>query len=108
MCCQPLTLPEDKEHSAVISKKKGKGIRGIVTAVLCVSGSKVIDQYRSLDQTPVRCLCIITSDHAVKLLLVFYALYELTFVALAHSSEVFVLPQLPVGHAEISTGHAES
>lgn len=38
----------------------------------------------------------------------FYALYELTFVALAHSSEVFVLPQLAVGHAEISTGHAES
>lgn len=38
----------------------------------------------------------------------FYVLYELTFVALAHSSEVFVNPQLAVGHAEISTGHAES
>lgn len=61
----------------------------------------------TLDQTLHR-LCIITSDVAVKLLLVFYALYELTFVALVHSSEVFVLPRLSVGHAVLSTGHAES
>lgn len=55
-----------------------------------------------------RCFCIKTSEHTVKLLLVFYALYEPAFVAPAHSCEVFVLPQISVGHAEISTGHAET
>lgn len=48
-------------------------------------GKKVIDQYHTSDQTP-HCLCIILPVHAVKLPLVFYTLYELTFIALAHSS----------------------
>jgi len=69
----------------------------------------VLDQFHDLDPTSdLHCLCTITFVHAVKLLLVFYALYELTFVALAHSSGVFVRPRLAVGPAEISTGHAES
>lgn len=37
-----------------------------------------------------------------------FALFKLTFVALKHSSGAFVLPQLPLGPAEISTGRAES
>lgn len=78
-----------------------------MTAVLCKQGSTIIDQYRALDQAS-RCFCILTSDHAVKLLLVFYALYEVTFVALAHTSEVLAGPQIPAGPAEISTDHAES
>lgn len=88
------TSPEDKKHGTAASFPKGKWIGGIVTAVLCKQGSTIIDRYRALDQAS-RCFCILTSDHAVKLLLVFYALYEVTFVALAHTSEVLAGPQIP-------------
>ena len=71
-------------------------------AVLCDEANKVIHQYQRLHLLPN------VYDHAVRLLLVFYALDEQAFVALTRCSGGLVLTRLPVGQADISTGHAES